>query len=284
MVAACDPELAAAPREARKIGSIGIHVSRGVSTHGLAINVNNDLQPFEWIVPCGIEAARMTSLARRARRRAGLRRLRHRRRVGVRVGARADGRAGRSHGDPPVRGLGARLHPGGLLAAELGRRARRRRSTRRRSGASSPRPRAGRGRPGSAARAGGRRGARGRCPGGVPSLKWLERTSVVWMKARLTIVWSIRIDSSVVYHQIPSRTNSSSSSASSTSLRGRKPASLISRWSSSASPSITARWQASSSAATSRSIDLNRPKSRKAIRPSASRSMLPGCGSPENRR
>ena len=62
-VAAADPELAAADREARKIGSIGIHVSRGVSTHGLAVNVNNDLQPFEWIVPCGIEAARMTSVA-----------------------------------------------------------------------------------------------------------------------------------------------------------------------------------------------------------------------------
>jgi lipoyl(octanoyl) transferase len=50
--------------DARKIGSIGIHVSRGVTTHGLAVNVNNDLQPFEWIVPCGIEACRMTSLAR----------------------------------------------------------------------------------------------------------------------------------------------------------------------------------------------------------------------------
>jgi lipoyl(octanoyl) transferase len=48
----------------RKIGSIGVHVSRGVTTHGLAINVNNDLQPFEWIVPCGIEGARMTSLGR----------------------------------------------------------------------------------------------------------------------------------------------------------------------------------------------------------------------------
>ena len=48
----------------RKIGSIGIHVSRGVTTHGLAINVNNDLQPFEWIVPCGIDGCRMTSLSR----------------------------------------------------------------------------------------------------------------------------------------------------------------------------------------------------------------------------
>lgn len=50
--------------EARKIGSIGIHINRGITTHGLAINVNNDLQPFEWIVPCGIEAVRMTSLGR----------------------------------------------------------------------------------------------------------------------------------------------------------------------------------------------------------------------------
>ncbi len=49
---------------ARKIGSIGIHVSRGVTTHGLAINVNNDLQPFEWVVPCGIDDCRVTSLSR----------------------------------------------------------------------------------------------------------------------------------------------------------------------------------------------------------------------------
>jgi lipoyl(octanoyl) transferase len=48
----------------RKIGSIGVHVRRGVTTHGFAINVNNDLQPFQWIVPCGIESCRMTSLTR----------------------------------------------------------------------------------------------------------------------------------------------------------------------------------------------------------------------------
>jgi lipoyl(octanoyl) transferase len=47
---------------ARKIASIGIHVNRSITTHGLAINVNNDLRPFEWIVPCGIEAVRMTSV------------------------------------------------------------------------------------------------------------------------------------------------------------------------------------------------------------------------------
>jgi lipoyl(octanoyl) transferase len=50
--------------EARKIGSIGVHVTRGVTSHGIAINVNNDLQPFEWIVPCGIEGCRATSLSR----------------------------------------------------------------------------------------------------------------------------------------------------------------------------------------------------------------------------
>ncbi len=47
---------------ARKIGSIGIHVSKGITTHGLAINVNNDLQPFEWIVPCAIDNVKMTSV------------------------------------------------------------------------------------------------------------------------------------------------------------------------------------------------------------------------------
>lgn len=49
---------------ARKIGSIGVHVSRGVTTHGLAVNVNNDLQPFEWVVACGIDGCAVTSLAR----------------------------------------------------------------------------------------------------------------------------------------------------------------------------------------------------------------------------
>jgi lipoyl(octanoyl) transferase len=58
------PGAGGAAGEARKIGSIGVHVSRGVTTHGLAINVNNDLQPFEWIVPCGIEGCRVTSLGR----------------------------------------------------------------------------------------------------------------------------------------------------------------------------------------------------------------------------
>jgi lipoate-protein ligase B len=47
-----------------KIGSIGVHVSRGVTTHGFAVHVDNDLQPFEWVVPCGLEGVRMTSVSK----------------------------------------------------------------------------------------------------------------------------------------------------------------------------------------------------------------------------
>jgi lipoate-protein ligase B len=48
----------------RKIASIGIHLQHGVTTHGFAVNVDNDLQPFEWVVPCGLPEVRMTSLCR----------------------------------------------------------------------------------------------------------------------------------------------------------------------------------------------------------------------------
>jgi lipoyl(octanoyl) transferase len=47
----------------RKIASIGVHISRGVSTHGFAVNVTNDLTPFTWIVPCGLSDVTMTSVA-----------------------------------------------------------------------------------------------------------------------------------------------------------------------------------------------------------------------------
>ncbi|MFZ1925883.1 MAG: lipoyl(octanoyl) transferase LipB [Solirubrobacteraceae bacterium] len=46
----------------RKIASIGVHVSRGVSTHGFAVNVTNDITPFTWIVPCGLPDVTMTSM------------------------------------------------------------------------------------------------------------------------------------------------------------------------------------------------------------------------------
>ena len=48
----------------RKIASIGVHVSRRVTTHGFAINADNDLAPFSWIVPCGMPDVQMTSVAR----------------------------------------------------------------------------------------------------------------------------------------------------------------------------------------------------------------------------
>jgi lipoyl(octanoyl) transferase len=46
----------------RKIASIGVHRSRGVTMHGFAVNVDNDLQPFEWVVACGLPEVRMTSV------------------------------------------------------------------------------------------------------------------------------------------------------------------------------------------------------------------------------
>ncbi len=48
----------------RKIASIGVHVSRGVTTHGFAVNVHNELQPFSWVVACGLPSVTMTSIAR----------------------------------------------------------------------------------------------------------------------------------------------------------------------------------------------------------------------------
>jgi lipoate-protein ligase B len=73
VAALADEGIAAEPRDTpftgvwvgdSKIGSIGVRVSGGVSTHGLAVNVDNDLQPFEWIVPCGIDHVRVTSVAK----------------------------------------------------------------------------------------------------------------------------------------------------------------------------------------------------------------------------
>lgn len=47
-----------------KLGSIGIAVRRGITFHGLALNVNPSLEPFEWINPCGIQDCGVTSMAR----------------------------------------------------------------------------------------------------------------------------------------------------------------------------------------------------------------------------
>ncbi|MEH3053868.1 MAG: lipoyl(octanoyl) transferase LipB [Patulibacter minatonensis] len=47
----------------RKIASLGVHMSRGVAIHGFAIGADNDLAPWDWFTPCGLPAARMTSIA-----------------------------------------------------------------------------------------------------------------------------------------------------------------------------------------------------------------------------
>ncbi len=52
-------------RPPRKIASIGIHVSRWVTTHGYALNVDLDPAPFtDWITACGLEDAAFTTIAR----------------------------------------------------------------------------------------------------------------------------------------------------------------------------------------------------------------------------
>jgi lipoyl(octanoyl) transferase len=48
--------------EDRKIASIGVHVSRGIATHGFAVNVENELEPFSRVVACGLPDVQMTSI------------------------------------------------------------------------------------------------------------------------------------------------------------------------------------------------------------------------------
>ena len=52
-------------RPPRKIASIGVHISRWVTTHGYALNIDLDPAPFtEWITACGLEDAAFTTMAR----------------------------------------------------------------------------------------------------------------------------------------------------------------------------------------------------------------------------
>jgi lipoyl(octanoyl) transferase len=45
-----------------KIAALGVHISRGVTSHGVALNVNTDLNYFNLIIPCGIESKPVTSI------------------------------------------------------------------------------------------------------------------------------------------------------------------------------------------------------------------------------
>jgi lipoyl(octanoyl) transferase len=56
----CDPD----GERPRKLGALGLRVERGVSYHGIALNVTTDLADFELIDPCGLPEAEVTSIAR----------------------------------------------------------------------------------------------------------------------------------------------------------------------------------------------------------------------------
>jgi lipoate-protein ligase B len=61
----------------KKMGSIGIAIRRGICFHGLALNVNLSLEPFQWINPCGLQDVDMTSMAQELGREVSMKQVRH---------------------------------------------------------------------------------------------------------------------------------------------------------------------------------------------------------------
>lgn len=60
-----------------KIAALGIHISRGVTSHGVALNVNTDLSFFDLIVPCGITSKPVTSIQKEAGRNVPMQEVAH---------------------------------------------------------------------------------------------------------------------------------------------------------------------------------------------------------------
>ena len=59
-----------------KLGSVGIAIRRGISFHGMALNVNLSLKPFDWINPCGLQKITMTSMEQEFSRRVSMNQVR----------------------------------------------------------------------------------------------------------------------------------------------------------------------------------------------------------------
>lgn len=49
--------------EGKKIGSLGLHLTKRVTTHGFALNINNSLEGFQAIVPCGLSDIKVSTIA-----------------------------------------------------------------------------------------------------------------------------------------------------------------------------------------------------------------------------
>ncbi len=60
----------------RKLGSLGLAIRRSISFHGFAFNVNNSLEPFSWINPCGLTDTHMTSMEQELKRTVSMNKVR----------------------------------------------------------------------------------------------------------------------------------------------------------------------------------------------------------------
>jgi lipoyl(octanoyl) transferase len=77
IAATMKPGLTGVWKDDRKIAAIGVAVRRQVTFHGFALNVNPDLTPFSYIVPCGIRDMGVTSMARELGRQVSMPAVKH---------------------------------------------------------------------------------------------------------------------------------------------------------------------------------------------------------------